>query len=106
MWQNKIVEAARYHGWWVYHPYDSRRSQAGWPDLTLIRPPRIVFAELKNATGIITNDQREVIELLNDCTGVEAYVWRPDDWPAVLSLLSRDGNPSSPPTKTSQRVTS
>ena len=46
--QASIVEAARLFKFYVFHPFDSRRSAAGWPDLSMVHPDRgIVFAELK-----------------------------------------------------------
>ena len=97
-WQQTIVEAAQLHGWWLYHTHDSRRRARGFPDLVLIRPPRIIFAELKTERGRMTPEQQHVMSLLNECSSAESYVWRPDDWPHVLSLLSRDGHPTVPST--------
>ena len=46
-WQQTVIEAADLLGWFVYHNPDSRRSTAGFPDLVLIRAPRVMFLELK-----------------------------------------------------------
>jgi VRR-NUC domain len=73
-WQATVVDAARLLGWKVFHPYDSRRSEPGWPDLTLVRPPRLVFVELK-VHGRLTGAQRRWLSLLAAC-GAEAYLWR------------------------------
>ena len=35
--QEAVVQLARLTGWLVYHTFDSRRSQAGYPDLTLLK---------------------------------------------------------------------
>ena len=48
----------------------------GWPDLTLIRPPRLVFAEIKGPRTPITPQQAQVLDWLGRCDGVEAYLWR------------------------------
>lgn len=88
-WQAKVVEFARWNGWHVYHPYYSRRSEPGWPDLSMIRNGRLVFVELKTRTGRITADQHRVLSLLDECAGVEVYLWRPNDWPDVMRVLGR-----------------
>ncbi len=87
-WQQTVLDAAQLLGWWTYHTYDSRRSTPGFPDLVLIRPPRVLFLELKRETGRLTVAQREVLGLLDGCPGVETHVARPSDWPQVVEWLS------------------
>lgn len=86
--QRQIVELAEMLGWYVYHTFDARRSQRGFPDLALIRPPRLIFAEVKRQKGKVSEHQAAVLELLNRCPHVESYVWRPSDWPQIERLLS------------------
>lgn len=88
-WQRSVVDLARYHGWWVLHHPDSRRAtEAGMPDLTLVRPPRLLFAELKTARGQVRPDQAKVFAMLADC-GAETVVWRPGDMDIVREVLAR-----------------
>jgi hypothetical protein len=87
-WQNTVVEAAQLLGWWVFHDHDSRKNQAGFPDLVLIRPPRVMFLELKRETGKLTTAQGEVLDMLEDCPGVEAEVARPSNWSSLVEWLS------------------
>lgn len=49
---------------------------AGWPDLILVRPPRIVVAELKADKGRLTADQDAWLSDLAAC-GIATFVWRP-----------------------------
>ena len=56
--QGAVVEYARLRGWLVYHTRDSRGSQPGYPDLTLVRGGRLIFAELKTDTGRVRVEQQ------------------------------------------------
>lgn len=76
-------------GWLRYHTYDSRRSRAGFPDLVLVRPPRLLFIELKTARGKTSEDQREWAKVLKLIPGVEYYLWRPADEAYIRELLNR-----------------
>lgn len=87
--QEWTVDVATRFGWWVWHDNDSRRNRAGLPDLILVRPPRVVFVELKRETGRLRPEQARVLALLERCPGVESYVWRPSDEQDVLAALGR-----------------
>jgi hypothetical protein len=95
-----VLELARLLGWRCYHTRDSRKSASGFPDVVMVRPPRLIFAELKrlpetNAAGRPRPEQRawlddimdvaEAIEAISltargRAPGIEVYVWRPADW--------------------------
>jgi len=81
----KVIELAESQGWHCYHTHDSRRSEAGFPDLTLVRE-RVIYVELKTEIGKLTKAQREWIKALA-WAGGETYVWRPRDWPEVQKVL-------------------
>lgn len=49
---------------------------AGFPDLLLVRSPRIVAAELKSASGKVTPEQAAWLADLA-ASGIECHVWRP-----------------------------
>src|SRR5581483_5023024 len=86
--QAEVVRQAKDLRWRVYHSYFSDRSEAGFPDLVLVRE-RVVYAELKTMNGRLTDRQRDWIAALRDA-GAEAYVWRPCCWNAddILRTLS------------------
>jgi hypothetical protein len=86
-WQATVVDLAELRDWYVYHNPDSRRSNAGFPDLVLIRPPRVMFLELKRETGRLSPMQREIVGALENCPGVEVHVARPSDWEQVSLWL-------------------
>lgn len=87
-WQQWVLEAAERFGWRWYHTHDSRRSNAGWPDLVLWRPPELVFVELKRQRGKVSAVQAQTLADLEDC-GCEVHVWRPADDDVVLARLRR-----------------
>ena len=109
--QTSVVEVAKLAGWRVAHfrsappsgwllaradSYDAH----GWPDLTLVRPPRLVFAELKSHTGKPTERQLEWLDVLRLVPGVEVYLWNPADWHSLVELLTgRGAHERSPDTR-------
>jgi len=86
--QAQVMQLAKICGWWCYHTFDSRRSQPGFPDLVLIRAPKIVFAELKSEKGKVSQDQELVLAQL-ELSGMDVRIWRPSDWPEVERTLAR-----------------
>jgi hypothetical protein len=88
-WMTTILEMATAHGWELrYHTYDSRRSSRGFPDLVLVRPPRILFVEVKKERGKLTRDQEVWMKALEMCPMVESYVWKPSDGDEAERVLS------------------
>lgn len=83
--QNNIIQLAKLYGWMFYHTRDSRGSQAGFPDLVLVRRGQLVFAELKTKTGRMTPaqhvwaDELNMVEHYSD-GAVQTFLWRPSDW--------------------------
>lgn len=82
-----IVELCKVGGWLTWHTYDSRRSEPGWPDRVFARRGVALFRELKTRTGVVTPEQQECLALLSDA-GVDAGVWRPQDWEAIVGELT------------------
>ncbi|PFG19853.1 VRR-NUC domain-containing protein [Serinibacter salmoneus] len=78
--QTQVLRIAAVLGWRAYHTHDSRRSQKGFPDLTLVHRAsgRLVFRELKSAKGRLRPEQRDWLDDLR-AAGVDAGVWRPAD---------------------------
>ena len=84
--QATVLELATLLGWRHYHVPDSRRSEAGWPDLALWRPPRFLLAELKTERGRVRPIQQQTIEELKQCA-LEVYIWRPSNWSEIAKVL-------------------
>lgn len=85
-WQSEVIRLATIGGWRHHHQFNARRSAKGWPDLTLVRPPELVIAELKTERGRVSEEQKVWLADLSAC-GVEVYVWRPRDLEEVSARL-------------------
>jgi VRR-NUC domain len=81
-----VVEMAQMLGWLVYHTYDSRRSEAGFPDIVCVRRDRVLFIELKTEKGRLSEEQERWLSALG-LAGAEVHCWRPSDWPAIEAAL-------------------
>lgn len=87
-WQERITDLCDWHRLLWYHVTDSRKDKAGFPDLVIVGAKGTIFAELKSTTGKVSEKQREWHEKLR-LSGAEAYIWRPEDWDQVQSVLRR-----------------
>ncbi len=109
--QTAVIDYAERLGWKVAHFHDSRRevrpgvyvgdkAAAGFPDLVLVRDGRLVFIELKTEKGRLGEPQKEWLNALMrvelllsmEAAGeprVQAYVFRPSDWPEIERVLAR-----------------
>jgi len=76
--QTIVERLLRAHGYKSYHVFDSRRSEAGWPDIVAIREGRILVIELKSEKGNVSKEQREWLDEWGK-TSAEVWVWRPAD---------------------------
>ena len=68
------------------------KDASGFPDLVLVRPPRIIFAELKTETGKLQQAQADYLTLLQavarEAPGfMEVAIWRPSDWDTIMEVL-------------------
>lgn len=86
--QALVVDLARWLGWECWHDNDSRRNDAGWPDLVLVRDERMIVAELKAERGRLRAEQAYWMRLLLRVKGVEYRLWRPRDWETIVRTLT------------------
>src|SRR5205809_5512008 len=96
-WQRKVIDAAKLYRWRYVH-FRPARTEKGWrtalegdpgfPDLCLVKPPRVIFVELKTDTGVLHGDQITWLDDLKEA-GVESYCWRPSDWETVFRTLAK-----------------
>ncbi len=95
--ERQVLELAKLTGWRAAHFRPAKTSKgwrtpvsgdgAGFPDLVLCRGPCLVFAELKSEDGKLRPEQREWLEALSRCRGVEARLWRPSDFEEIQAML-------------------
>jgi len=94
--QKAVIDCARLLGWRVAHFRPARVMRGGretwetpvaadgkgFPDLVLVsrRQRRLMFVELKADKGVVSHDQAAWLADLIRCDGVDAHVWRPQDW--------------------------
>ncbi len=84
----QVIDLARLCGWLVYHPFDSRRSAAGFPDLVMVRGQIVIFAELKTERGRLSTAQANWLDRLIGARGTGVFCWRPSDWPEIERVLT------------------
>jgi hypothetical protein len=74
--QGRVIGLAKSLGWSVYHTRYSKHSEAGFPDLVLVRPPRLIFAELKVWPRTTPRPvQADWLARLGAVPCVETYLW-------------------------------
>ena len=90
-----------------YHTYSSKKSQPGYPDMTIVAPladgrKRIIFVELKNQKRRPTEDQARWLDHFSELAmelddgSVESLLWRPMDWfSGEIDRVLRGGDPQS-----------
>jgi hypothetical protein len=88
--QAQVEQLAKLHRWRCYHTRFSMRSAAGFPDLVLVRGPRLIFAELKAEGQEPTAAQEAWLAALRRVPGCEVHVWRPGDWQSIVATLQGD----------------
>ena len=86
--QAEVVRLARLNGFLVYHTHDSRRSQAGFPDLIMLKGDYQIVAELKTDKGKCTDVQADWLEAFDAVRRHRVALWRPKDMEDIIRALS------------------
>jgi hypothetical protein len=81
-----VLKLARLCHWATYHTRYSLGSDAGWPDLVLCKPPRLLIRELKREGEGATAEQTAWLTALRAC-GMDCGIWRPGDWDEIERIL-------------------
>ena len=76
-------------GWLTYFTWNSRHSPAGFPDLVMVRPPRLLLVELKTQLAPPPHGRQLLwLDTLAEVPCVEVHVWRPMDEDLILRVLA------------------
>ena len=75
--QAAVIDLCKLRGLWWFHPYESRRSSSGWPDLVILGR-QALFAELKSEDGRRSMAQLRCAGRLT-AAGLAYRLWRPED---------------------------
>src|SRR3990167_10677409 len=68
----------------IFHDTVAWRSDAGWLDMAMVRPGRLVIAELKTMRGKLSLKQREwLIASYTSWRCDGPYVWDPSCWNSI-----------------------
>lgn len=94
---DEILKWAKVYGWRRFHVRGNTRrliqGDVGFPDLVLVRPPRLIFAELKVGKNTPTQEQEDWLNTLSnvdpDDSHMSQYLWYPSDIPVILAILSK-----------------
>lgn len=87
---NLIRRAAADLRWLTYHTFRSRKSEPGFPDLTLARDT-VIYSELKGDSGHPLSVKQAEWLLTLHRAGQEVYLWRPADLSFIYQRLARRG---------------
>lgn len=102
--QKAVIDWAHLFHWKVYWIPDwmyrlaiasmlrSRRKDRDWPDkgfpdLVLLKPGRLILAELKSPKGRIEPEQKEWHDLFAS-VGLPVHIWKPADIDDIILILS------------------
>lgn len=91
--QDQVIDLLEIHKYIVYHTYDSRRSQSGFPDIVGVRAPRLLFVELKidRTASKLSSAQEWWLQQLGRVASanktIEVYEWRPSQWDEIVEIV-------------------
>ena len=85
--REQIRDLSKLFGWLFYFTWRSYHSPSGYPDITLVRPPRVILAELKTEKGQPTESQWIWLYTLQNCPGIECYLWKPSDFEEIVEII-------------------
>lgn len=93
----QIEDLLMIFGWRFYHVVEqshyARRTSKGFPDYVAVRPPKLLFIELKSDVGVLTPEQSEWQALLGLCRRASkpfsfgVYLWRPSMIEQITKIL-------------------
>lgn len=93
-----VIRAAKYHGWMIYHSYDSRMDSwkkgidTGFPDLIMIRQKSLLVVELKRQGKKPTDNQNKWLSSFQNVKKVKPIVLHPEGFGQFVDTLGKENN--------------
>ena len=94
--QKWLIKELQTNGWRV-HAERVAMTKKGWvtpvqgspgyPDITAVRPPRFLLAELKSDSGQASPDQVEWLMKASKCPSLEIKIWSPKDRDEIFEWI-------------------
>lgn len=91
---------------WRWCHFRPARTERGWrtalsghvglPDYVATKDGRLLIFELKSDSGKVSLEQQIWLTLLQNCAGVEVYLWRPANIDIVKDTLQHGGTAKRP----------
>ena len=85
--QASIIQLLKLKNILHFHDNDSRRNNAGLPDLIVIKNDTIFLWELKSEKGKLRPSQEVWLDALSKVKKVDVRVLRPNDWQQIEEAL-------------------
>lgn len=98
-WQRQVEEALKTFGWESWHippnvvvcvrchTKNYRGIRKGFPDLLAIKPPYILWIELKRERGQLEPEQKHMLEMLKACGQIVLHA-RPRDRERLFNIIA------------------
>lgn len=89
-----VLDGLKRLGWLTYHTRYSIRSAPGFPDIVAVKPPWVLFIELKTTKGKVSPKQVEWLSVLRQTNRSAAFLLRPQHLDAFFAAIShlREGS--------------
>jgi hypothetical protein len=94
----QVLTMAGWYGWRTFHVRPARTlrgwrtpiegSGVGFPDIVAVKPPVVLFCELKSDNGKPTPQQEKWLACLAECREVRTKIFRPSDLDKIACVLS------------------
>lgn len=79
----EIVALAARNGWMVHTDRSSRKSELGFPPITLCRGVKLLFVTLGAPSAASRTWSEALLE-----TGATVHLWSPPNWDEIVAILS------------------
>jgi len=99
VFQPEVTKLFKANGWEnIYHTHDSRRSEAGFPDVLAIKGGYLLVAELKAKKGKTSDAQDKWLTAFEGVQTISVRLWKPGiNNEEIIDVATTKGNDPQPP---------